>query len=53
MMEKMKKMAIISMVSSEQEEVSLMKPIEVNKGALRGCVEKWLSLLGELECLLI
>jgi dynein heavy chain, axonemal len=43
-------MSIVSMVSSEQEEVPLLRPIQPNKGVLRGCVEKWLSLLEMTMC---
>ena len=38
-------MSIVSMISSEQEEVTLERPILPNKGVMKGCVEKWLSLL--------
>ena len=47
---KEEQMAIVSMVSSEQEEVKLERCIQPNKGVLRGCVEKWLSLLEMTMC---
>ena len=38
------------MISTEKEEVELIKPICPNKGPLRGCVEKWLLLLENTMC---